>query len=94
MQPTDTQLVFGGPVPPRAGTQQRQILDMMRHRRWVCGAEFAREVTWAFGARLSELRARGFHVSKRACRNPRHRHKSQLWEYAVEIQGGPHESCT
>lgn len=78
-----TQMVLGGPSSPKDGTQQHRILDMMLDRVWVCGQEFSREVGWAFGSRISELRSRGFTISKRLCEHPRHEHRVQVWQYAV-----------
>ena len=80
---TDAQMAFGGPVPPRPGTAQRRVLDLLLGRPWVCGQEFNDEVGWAFGSRISELRGRGFHVEKRRCAHPRHGHDALVYQYGI-----------
>jgi len=82
-QRDDTQMRLGGPSLPNVGTRERRVLEMLLSRRWVCGQEFSLEVGWSFGARLSELRSRGYEISKRPCRHPRHHHNVQLWQYGL-----------
>ncbi len=83
MSDSGAQLTLAGPAPPAPGTQQRRILDMLIDRRWVCGQEFSREVGWAFGSRISDLRARGYVIEKRHCTHPNHRHKVKVWQYTI-----------
>ena len=73
----DTQLTLAGSRLPNVGTQQRRILDMLVDRRWVCGQEFSDEFGWAFGSRISDLRARGFALVERPVTHPNHRPQGQ-----------------
>jgi hypothetical protein len=90
--PTD-QLTFEGSKPPRTpgvGTASWKVLQMLRADPWVCGTSLSNEVGCAFGSRLSELRAAGWWLEKRKCRNPTHRHRAALYEYGiVAAERGP-----
>jgi hypothetical protein len=59
------------------------VLDILRDRRWVCGTQLSDEVGWAFGSRVSELRASGWRIEKRKCCDPTHSHKAVLFEYGI-----------
>lgn len=66
---------------PRAGTLARRCLDLLLERDWVCGADLAASIGWAFGSRISDLRSRGFTIERRECMNPQHFHKTRVFEY-------------
>jgi hypothetical protein len=71
-------------------SQNDRVLAMLR-RGWVCGTEFLDERMPRYGARIYELRRRGFLIASRPCADPQHRHASrqEQWRIIAEpSQGG------
>lgn len=50
---------------------------------WVCGTDFLDARIPRYGARLHDLRARGFVTVRRACENPAHSHRSGQFEWRL-----------
>ena len=86
------QLTLGGskpPKPPSEGTARWRVLQLLLSQAWCCGADFADEVGWAWGSRLSELRTAGFRIEKRRCIDPQHHHKVPVWQYGIVDERDP-----
>lgn len=71
----------------RPRTRRDSVLDLLRRQDWVCGTELADAVGWAFGSRISELRAFGHSIEKRQCENTGHRHGATVYEYGFLVDG-------
>jgi hypothetical protein len=71
-------------------SQNDRVLAMLR-RGWVCGTEFLDERMPRYGARIFDLRRRGFVIVSRWCVNPQHQHRSRQEEWRIiaePSQGG------
>jgi len=64
-------------------SQSSRVLDMLV-RGWVCGTEFLDERIPRYGARIFDLRRRGYCIVRRPCGNPQHHHRSAQDEWRLQ----------
>jgi hypothetical protein len=62
-----------------------KALGILEASDWVCAQELVEAgVGYAYGARIYELRQSGVQVIRRQCKDPAHRHRAVMWEYAIK----------
>ena len=62
-----------------------RLLELLQLNDAVCATDLSREISWAFGSRLADLRRDGHRIEKRRCRDVRHLHngKARIFEYYI-----------
>lgn len=63
-------------------SQQDRVLWLLRHG-WVCGTTFLDEGMPRYGARIYELRRRGYLIESRTCSDRTHHHRSRQIEWRI-----------
>ncbi len=63
-------------------SQRDRVLQLLSEG-WTCGTTFLDERMPRYGARIFDLRRRGFLIVRRPCADPSHRHESRQEEWRL-----------